>query len=74
MDKCEVLEVLSLIRDTGCCNMLDTKCIFQALELGEKYEILSYLNGLPTKELYNLLTRDMSKCLKEKNVIRNVIH
>jgi hypothetical protein len=68
MDKHEVLEVLSLVRDTGCCNMLDTKCIFQALELGEKYEILSYLSELSTRELYNLLTRDMSKYLKEKTL------
>jgi hypothetical protein len=48
MDKHEVLEVLSLVRDTGCCNMLDTNCIFQALELGEEYEVLSYLSELPT--------------------------
>jgi hypothetical protein len=67
MDRYKVLEALALVRSSGCCNMLDTNCIFCFLKSCNEDEVFDYLKQLPTKELYNLLTRDLSKYLKGKH-------
>lgn len=64
MNKLEVLEVLSLIKDLGCCNMLDRSCLIQALELANEHKIANYLKNLTSQEFIFLLAKDFSDYLK----------
>lgn len=64
MEKLEVLEILSSVRNIGCCNMLDKICIIQTLKLASENEAANYLENLSYKEYVSLLTKDFSDYLK----------
>jgi len=55
MDKLEVLDILSIVREEGCCNMLDRDCIIQRLEIAQENEAATYLRSLSFSEFVALL-------------------
>jgi hypothetical protein len=66
LTKYEVLKALSVIRETGWCNMFDIPCIMRALMIMEREDIVFYLESLPSKVLHDLIYRDFAKYLKGK--------
>lgn len=64
MEKIEVLDVLSIIRDEGCCNMLDRNCIIQRLKSANEHEAANYLKNLSSQEFVSLLSKDLSDYIK----------
>ena len=65
MEKLEVLDILSIVRDMGCCNMLDRNCIIQTLKLANENAAVNYLENLSSKEYVSLLSKDLSDYLKD---------
>ncbi|MGK7949912.1 MAG: hypothetical protein AB4368_14285 [Xenococcaceae cyanobacterium] len=65
MEKLEVLDVLSIIRDEGCCNMLDRNCIIQRLKSANEHEAANYLKNLSSQEFVSLLSKDFSDYIKD---------
>jgi hypothetical protein len=64
MEKLEVLDVLSIVRDMGCCNMLDRNCIIQTLKSANEHEAANYLKGLSSQDFISLMSKDFSNYIK----------
>ena len=64
MEKLEVLDILSIVKDEGCCNMLDRDCIVQTLKSADEDEAAHYLKSLTGEEFVSLLSEDFSDYLK----------
>ena len=64
MEKLEVLELLSEIKEMGCCNMFDRNCIYQTLKTAKEHKAAKYLNNLTSSEFISLLSNDLSNYLK----------
>ena len=65
MEKLEVLDILSIVREEGCCNMLDRNCIIQRLRLANENEAANYLENLSSTEFVSLMSKDFSDYIKE---------
>lgn len=66
-EKIEVLTVLSIIRDIGCCNMFDRSCIVKALKLVNENKVANYINSLSSQDYYSLLSQVKSEYLRVNN-------
>ena len=64
MEKLEVLDILSIVREEGCCNMLDRNCIIQKLKLANENEAANYLKNLSSQEFISLMSKDFSDYIK----------
>ena len=65
MEKLEVLDILSLVRDMGCCNMFDKNCIIKTLNLAGENEAVDYLKSLTPEEFVSLLSKDLRDYLRD---------
>jgi hypothetical protein len=65
MEKLEVLDILSIVRDEGCCNMLDRNCIIEVLKAAEENEAADYLKSLSSQEFVSLMSKDFSDYIKD---------
>lgn len=64
MEKLEVLDILSIVREEGCCNMFDRNCIIQTLKSAEENEAADYLKSLSSEEYVSLLSKDLNDYIK----------
>ena len=64
MKKSEILELLSEIKEMGCCNMLDRNCLYQTLKAAGELKAAKYLKSLTSSEFIVLLSKDLSNYLK----------
>ena len=66
MEKLEVLELLSEIKEMGCCNMFDRNCLYKTLKAAGEPETAKYLKNLTSSEFVTLLSKDFSNYLKTR--------
>ena len=57
MEKSEILDILELVRELGCCNMFDRNCIIQALQQADENQAADYLTHLTSTEFVSLLNQ-----------------
>lgn len=67
MEKLEILDILSIIRIEGCCNMLDRNCIVQRLISAKEYKAVKYLQNLEPGEFFSLVAEDLADYIDDQN-------